>query len=280
MELKSCVDCVFNGNVFKGCSGMTITVRNQAGDFPWASLDGPTFTNNYFENSNNTFVGFFQDVIPTKRSKNIHWHNNLMVGVQATLNSFFPGGYMSGNMSNGDNVSITHNTVVWNPMYRNFTNFGVMNGLKVKDNIFGMGQNACFNNQGNTHPMINCWPNADITNNVIVNTGTNDYVKEWWLGNWPNQSVPTSWAQVGFVNAPTALDGSGDYRLRADSPYKGKASDGTDPGVNYTELVDALGFDPAGRPVPSPPPSPSPTPTPSLGHLPLPGDTTASQHKA
>jgi hypothetical protein len=42
---------------------------------------------------------------------------------------------------------------------------------------------------------------------------------------------PTTVADVGF----TAY-GSGDYRLTASSPYKGKATDGTDPGADYAGL--------------------------------------------
>jgi hypothetical protein len=50
-------------------------------------------------------------------------------------------------------------------------------------------------------------------------------------------------AAVGFVNVSGA-DAGGDYHgyaLASTSPYKGRASDGTDPGVNFGLLDTALG---------------------------------------
>jgi hypothetical protein len=43
---------------------------------------------------------------------------------------------------------------------------------------------------------------------------------------------PTSTSGIGFVNMV-----GGNYRLASTSPYKGKASDGTDPGANI-DLVE------------------------------------------
>src|SRR6185295_5427674 len=57
-----------------------------------------------------------------------------------------------------------------------------------------------------------------------------------------------------------------DFRLANNSPYRGLASDGADPGVNWATLSSHLGFDPRDNvpvPTPSPTPTPIPTPTPS-----------------
>ena len=43
---------------------------------------------------------------------------------------------------------------------------------------------------------------------------------------------PSAIGGVGFVNTA-----GGDYSLLATSPYKGKATDGTDPGVDFTALL-------------------------------------------
>ena len=40
-------------------------------------------------------------------------------------------------------------------------------------------------------------------------------------------SYPSTWQDVGFVNFA-----GGDYHLAAGSPYKGKGTNGTDPGAN------------------------------------------------
>src|SRR5262249_22979957 len=54
--------------------------------------------------------------------------------------------------------------------------------------------------------------------------------------------VVTSDAAVGFVNL-SAADAGGDYHgyaLASTSPFKGRASDNTDPGVNFGLLDAAL----------------------------------------
>ena len=43
---------------------------------------------------------------------------------------------------------------------------------------------------------------------------------------------PASLGDVGFVDAA-----AGDYRLAPTSPYKSQATDGTDPGVDFTALL-------------------------------------------
>lgn len=85
LEIKSCTNCTIAGNTFSKCSGMTITVRNQNGDFPWAALDGLQIIRNYFRNSNAIFTGYFKDSIPTRSSSNISWLGNLAVGLVTDL---------------------------------------------------------------------------------------------------------------------------------------------------------------------------------------------------
>ncbi|MFN2399342.1 MAG: hypothetical protein ABR543_11970, partial [Gemmatimonadaceae bacterium] len=47
----------------------------------------------------------------------------------------------------------------------------------------------------------------------------------------PNNSFPSSTAAVGFVNYS-----GGDFHLSASSPYRGGATDGTDPGADINGL--------------------------------------------
>src|SRR5207249_4565038 len=47
-------------------------------------------------------------------------------------------------------------------------------------------------------------------------------------------SYPSTWQDVGFVNFA-----GGDYHLGATSPYKGKGTNGSDPGANIDALVSA-----------------------------------------
>ncbi len=263
LEVKSCVNCVFDANIFTGCTGMTVTVRNQGGDFPWASLDGLTFSNNYFKNSNNTFLGFLTDSTPTRKSKNVTWTNNLMVGIEPVLTRGAPNGVLASSFYGGENATITHNTVLWTRNHHNFVSYvrSPMTGLTIKDNIFGAGVNYCWDMRERTTIGIkNCWPSAVVDHNILINTrgwGSND-LNTWWLTPFPNNTVVGGVASLGLVNFTSAESG-GDYHgyaLAAGSPFKGRASDGKDPGVDF-DALDAVIFGagraavPADRPAPA-----------------------------
>lgn len=266
-EFKSIVKLTLKGNHFKGCSGFTSTVRNQNGDFPWASLDGLTVIDNYFENGNSPFVIYGQDVLPTKRSRGITFSNNLIIDPSPNLSPDIPGGLLSLNFSNADDVTITHNTVPWKA-WRMFNTFDTINNLRIQDNIFTAGQNTCLWGETTT-PIEKCWVNAVNDHNLLVNLGSLDDLKIWWLNPWPNQFVVSSWDAVGFVRLNSALDKTGRYELAVNSPYKGKASDGSDPGVNYTQLIAGLRFDPNGGPVALPSPTASVSVSPSVSPSPI-----------
>jgi hypothetical protein len=250
---------IFDGNIFTGCTGSTITVRNQGGDFPWASLDGLTFSNNYWQGSNQPMVGFLSDSSPTPRTQNVTWTNNLIVGLLGDT-AFFPGGVLSGNFQAGTNVTISHNTVAWSklnnpPMtanaYQNYINFwqrsiggvtysATMIGLTVKDNILPVAANICFTDAGagSNQPMSSCWPSAVVNHNVLVNADSYlmSDINEWWLTYFPSNSLAADYAAVQFTTLDTNLDSSGNYKLLASSPYHNAASDGTDIGVNIDQL--------------------------------------------
>src|SRR6185369_5855558 len=85
---------------------------------------------------------------------------------------------------------------------------------------------------------------------------------------------PNSYPTNNFSPATLAEVKLGeDYRLAVDSPYKGKATDGTDPGVDMDSLLAAQSGGPAvplPNPSPSPVPSASPSPTPSPAPTPAP----------
>jgi hypothetical protein len=90
-----------------------------------------------------------------------------------------------------------------------------------------------------------CWPGFSHDHSLVINTS----------GGAPpaymsSDFVVNNTAAVGFVNAPGA-DAGGDYHgyaLSSASAFKGRASDGTDPGVDFAALDAALG--PRGRVAP------------------------------
>lgn len=75
-------------------------------------------------------------------------------------------------------------------------------------------------------------PGMKVTNNLIINTPRESAIHV--TNFYPNNYFPTL-AAVGFTDPE-----KGDYRLASGSPDKGKASDGTDPGVDMDALNNAL----------------------------------------
>jgi hypothetical protein len=97
----------------------------------------------------------------------------------------------------------------------------------------GGGANNCSVIKGTTKPVDEfaaCWAgNSSFSGNVLV--GYSRAESDWPGGN----NFGADWSSVGFVNYNSG-DG-GDYRLSADSPYKGKATDGTDPGADLDTVT-------------------------------------------
>jgi len=77
-----------------------------------------------------------------------------------------------------------------------------------------------------------CWKPSAITNNVII-----DYPREqgpWPAGNW----LAKDRATVGFADVQGTE--SIDDRLSPNSSYKGKGSDGRDPGADIGTIIEAI----------------------------------------
>jgi len=110
-----------------------------------------------------------------------------------------------------------------------------MSNITFENSLFGGGNagfyptggeaNNCSVGQSSLASMISaCWAGDSLfSGNLVVGyTGTS----AWPAGNL----FSTSWSNVDFVNYN---DGNGgDYQLAGDSPFKGQALDGTDPGAD------------------------------------------------
>ncbi len=120
-----------------------------------------------------------------------------------------------------DGLIIENNTII------NSGNISIAYEAPVKGLVFR--DNIVFQNEygfagDSTTPgqaVINRYfPNADVGNNIIVGGGSSIYRSR--------NFYPTSIKQIGFINAET-----GDYRLRSDSPYLNKGSNGKQIGANF-----------------------------------------------
>lgn len=274
MEFKMAKNVTVDGNIFDGwmCS-ITLSSRNQGnslsnGGFPWSGLFNINITNNWFKRVINwdriysSPIGgpLLQDNEYTSvRSGPVLIQNNLIeMGVEEILSSF----------ASADNVSVIHNTYPGNPTTLNgkslvFAHSAPSNNLVLRDNIIShneYGMNCQIAGGG-------CYPGLAMNGNVIIDNRSDarksgDGPLDSQL---PNNFIALAQANVGWIN-PAA----GNYRLATGSPYKGRASGGTDPGVDVDQLLTTLG---GALPTPTPTPSATPTPTPSPTPIPSPSPT-------
>jgi hypothetical protein len=92
----------------------------------------------------------------------------------------------------------------------------------IRDNITGGGQYGIIgDNVGVGVPALTTYaPGGFVQGNVIAQSSASGMP----TGNY----YPTSMSGVGFVSL------SSDFHLSASSPYRGKATDGRDPGADVT----------------------------------------------
>ncbi|MGO9401905.1 MAG: hypothetical protein ACLPVW_00380 [Terriglobales bacterium] len=96
------------------------------------------------------------------------------------------------------------------------------------------GPDNCANADVPMSVISACFETYTFTNNVLAAVTKAFPPDKWPSGNF----FPATVNDVGFVNYN---DGNGgNYQLQANSPYKGKASDGTDPGANIAGLNAAI----------------------------------------
>ena len=240
-EIKSADKLYLEGNEFTGWpANMGLTVRNQTGPngapSPWSTIRDVTFKNNRYANMSRPFgaqlfgIQLEDNIGTSQTGGNILIENNL----------FTTGGYI-GDLIGGHGVVYRHNTIINNGAGR-WADGRMANGvypvtaLAIVDNIifnneYGMGCQAPYAQTWTT-----CWPNLQMKGNVLITERMDPY-RPNCSNTYPAGNVcPATEAAVGFVDAAR-----GNYRLAANSAFKRKASDGSDPGVDMDALEAAIG---------------------------------------
>ncbi len=166
----------------------------------------------------------------------------------------------------GEDIQFIHNTIIYpkgtGPAFLHGS-YGAQNGLVMRDNILWLNKGDAGGGAGirwsepeylptqvqsNTLTtaidLLNNFaleipdPSYEFTHNVIITTLDGDkamYEPGYPIGNfWPGDNS-TGVSVVKFKD----YNGD-DFRLADDSPYKGQASDGSDPGVDFDALQQAL----------------------------------------
>jgi hypothetical protein len=233
-EFKDGTDVLIEGNRFTGYpSVMGMVPRSDEGATPWSTMKRIIVRNNLFdltpepEGAREWFISAGDDNYNSSTpGGEFTITNNLVINVNSL-----------GFMRAFRNSSITHNTIVNAPnaIYGSKALQSDMNnntGVQFKDNIFANNEYGvnCLMPGG----LSTCWPSFVFQKNVIVdNQGVGGLEARYGTGIL--RPVKGSFSEVGFIDTSKR-----NYRLAPTSQYKGKASDGTDPGVNMDALLAAL----------------------------------------
>lgn len=246
--------CVFDGTWVDAQTGwaILIKVQNQDGGCKWCVTEDVTLSNNIIKNSTNGLnVSAYDPYLGSEQLKRLKVINNLWLVDDAWFQGTGGGKLPDGTPApdGADGVLLEHNThlqkngntmTLYGGPTRNFVyknNLGARTGYGIKGDGLSEG-NPTFSK---------FTPEAVIMGNVLVGAP----IEQYPVGNY----YPVTWEEIKLGS---------DYRLAATSPFKGKGTDGRDPGVDVDALLAAQGSKgPLPSPSPSlPPPSPTATPTP------------------
>lgn len=106
----------------------------------------------------------------------------------------------------------------------------VDNGLNGHTNTGGGAIQCYFGREIMKGVLEGCWSSYKFDHNIIMQAAA----ESWPANNWPAGSA----TKVGFVNWNNGA--GGDYHLASTSKFKGKASDGKDPGADVDAVSGAV----------------------------------------
>jgi hypothetical protein len=270
VEFKNVRDVLVEGNTIEnnwaaGQQGYSIlfTPRNQSNTAPWVIVKNVTIQNNVIRHVAAVFnILGYDDLAPSQQTQDITIRNNLVYDVSSSYVA--PGQTANGRFAivgaGPKNITFDHNTVDNDGSSTIFFYGGKsptgtqIAGFELMHNLLRSSAYAIYGDKvGEGAAALNQFtPNAIVHRNTFAGETEKVYV----TGNYyPTVAV---W-QAGFVSRS-----SGDYRLVPTSESNNRAIDGSDLGVNFVELSNAMdSASPAPDPTPTPTPAPTPTPTPS-----------------
>lgn len=256
IELKVCKDCLIDGNIMTdtAAGNWFLTSRNQAGMDPWSTGSGTVFSNNLVGGPKGspprlTLLGEDNENTSTL-SEGVWFINNLLPGVRFPKNAGtmsimdYGNGIRGGGWLHNTALALPNSTphvVHYAGDYCRATpsRYGFGDSIQLGDNVVSYGEGF------NTVSYL-CLPGFDVAGNLF-----------WADGSKTAAEVVKSWPR-NHGAAANPLPGCDwehweSCRLPVDSPYRGTATNGGDPGVDIDQLKAHLY---GGGTVPEPPPPP------------------------
>jgi len=231
VEFKSGVRVLMEGNVLEnswpdGQAGFAAVwwSTDQYGSAPWVTTCDITFRNNRIDNVSGGILLTDGNRSANPAMTRVAIHDNLFtnVGAGGINGRVF---WLVGPLTN---LLITHNTA-FAPVSSVFFDGTIRTvpGLVLNDNILGDGEYNVFSTNGQGMSAI------------LSTVGTEDamrgnvFVRPSWVNYGSANFTAATPAAVGFNNWPQ------DPRLSGSSSFRGRATDGRDPGVDADALASA-----------------------------------------
>lgn len=242
-EIKEGSHITFSGNTITGpidgaagtlCPINVAFTRNQDSSNPWAESNNNTFTSNLAPGLSVFVISQGDPYHSVVDGSGITVSNNLLGGSSGRSGIDFIEG--DSGAANPPLWTITHNTSRgFTRAMLESTGFTFSGGITYKDNIVNSGSSFVLSDSQ--------FPSRTEIKNIIINTSGGSAP-----GYTSGDFVVANDAAVGFTNV-TSADAGGDYHGYAltggtsctTGNWRNCASDGTDPGVNFTTLDAALG---------------------------------------
>lgn len=244
IEIKNCNRFDFNGNYVYGYpANIAFLGSNQNGQAPWIATWHVKMRNNWIEPDSytldgrgfligaNTYLNTSYDPFDVEIS------NNLIQRVRSV--GFFKG---------GDSWLIAHNTVIntqgtssgYNSMTQGEVSVTGATNFVFRDNIANY---VLYGAQCLTAPntQATCWPSGTWSKNVIVDVNEQGVTTSTLGTGSALAPIPILYSQVGFTNLAGEV-----FSLTPSSNYYHQGTGGTDPGVDWSALLAALGTTASG----------------------------------
>jgi hypothetical protein len=241
-ELKNASNVTVDRNIFENNwvdsqvgFGILLKVANQDGGNPWATCNNVQFTNNIVRHTANA-VNILTSDANSLTLHDVTLRNNLFYDIGGTQwggggigFQFVKGAQPSTNITLEHNTLLGKNSFITADAYPSGPTPLVTSGFVFRNNLVEHGTYGLKGSgtaDGNA-TLAAYFPNAVCTGNVIIGGSSSAYP----AGNF----YPANDAAVGFLDAA-----NGKYTLASNSAYRGKATDATDPGVNYPTVTSMI----------------------------------------
>lgn len=239
-ELKNARRVLVAGNVLENNwadaqvgFAIVLTPRNQDGSAPWSTIEDLTIAQNVIRHTGSGLsMSGEDDNNPSQQQQRVLIQNNLLEDVDKTAWGGDGRGFQIVSPNKPTvKVKIDHNTLthVDNAFLVMGDTGAVGQETRFTNNLVPKGDYGAFGSgkgEGNS-AFAFYLPGVVFQKNVIIGGTAASYPADNFF--------PAQTTDVGFANFA-----GGDYSLTAASAYKGKASDGKDPGADFAMLATAI----------------------------------------